>query len=300
MKKDDVIEKLNLDYLNIIGSKEYQAGFKKYNKKIKNIDDLFFKINRKIHLLKINDRGKNFNFSDDDCRKMNNYDSRKNRIVVYSCIVGVYDCLQEPLFKSDNIDYVMFTNCAFSSKIWNIKKIPENIMKLNNNILINRYIKFHPFEFFDEEYDYSIYVDGNILIVSDLSSMICLVNPKYGIAFHNHYARNCLYEEATYCMYNKKGDKKAIKSLISKYKTEGFPKKYGLVEAPVIISNLHSDISMKIQKSIYNKLIDSKTYRDQLCIPYILWKNNIKVAEISTLGQNIHYNYKIISIRHKK
>lgn len=293
-------EKLNLDYLQILNSKEYVIGKKKTNNKNINLKKIIFKINRKMHLGKIKSCEKKYNFTEEDILKLDKADLKNKKVVIYSAIIGRYDNILEPMYEPDNVDYIMFTDQNLESKIWNVKNIPEKISKLNNPILINRYIKFHPYELFSEqEYDYSIYVDGNILIVSDLTSMINLIDKDYGIGMHKHYSRNCTYDEALTCIYNKKGNAKAIRKMINEYKEENFPKQYGLLEAPIIVSDLKNEISLKLQNEIYDKLISTETYRDQLCIPYVLWKNNIQIEKIGTLGLNIHLNPKIRSVSHK-
>ena len=38
--------------------------------------------------------------------------------------------------------------------------------------------------------------------------------------------------------------------------------------------------------------------RDQLSLPYTLWKNNIKMNILTTLGDNVYKNPKIRKINH--
>ena len=52
----------------------------------------------------------------------------------------------------------------------------------------------HPDVLF-EDYNYSIYIDGNIKVIGDLTAYINLIS-KAGIAVHRHGKRDCVYEEA--------------------------------------------------------------------------------------------------------
>ena len=91
----------------------------------------------------------------------NVYDTRNKKIVIYTCISGNYDDICVPKIKENNVDYIMFTNnekIKKNNNIWTIENIPENVAKLNDNVLINRYIKMHPHKLF-KDYDISIYID---------------------------------------------------------------------------------------------------------------------------------------------
>ena len=45
------------------------------------------------------------------------------RIVVYTAIIGGYDTLNEPRWKSDGVDFVCFTDRNIKSKTWEIRKV---------------------------------------------------------------------------------------------------------------------------------------------------------------------------------
>ena len=291
-----LIEKVNLDYLNILNSKEYNIGKSFTGLKEKNILEIFKRIKRKMVLRNIKENKQAENWTEKEYESLLNTYVRNKKIVIYSCITGNYDNTKKPYYKSNNIDYIMYTSNEVLG--WARKEIPNSIKKLNSPILINRYLKFHPHELFQEKYDYSIYIDGNIEIISDLSVLISLVNSKYGFAFHRHYSRNCVYDEAKFCIAYKKGNVKKIKEQIKKYKMEKFPKNYGLLEGNVIVNDLKNERARNVMEQIWDELNIAQTFRDQLTIPYVLWKNNIEVKEISTLGKNVYKNPKIRIERH--
>ena len=296
-EKLKLIEQINLDCIMVYRSSEYVLG-----DKIKRISpfNIYDKIRKSILLKGINTVQNNYNLDDQTYNNMLDSNFHNKKIVVYTCITGNYDKIQEPYYVSDNIDYVMFSDVKHNTKIWKNRTIPDNIKKIKNSSTINRYLKFHPKELFNNEYDYSIYVDGNILVVSDLSQMIQLLNSKYGLGMHLHSSRDCVYDEAKVCIAYRKGNKDFIKEMIKEYQKETFPKKYGLLEASIIVSDLSNNISEKLQSDIYDKLVSTNTYRDQLCIPYVLWKHNIRIDEIGTLGRNLYLNPKIRFIKHNK
>ena len=285
------VELLHEELMNLKKSKEYLLGKKIIKFKI--IDLIVERILRK----------KNNKYPIDyyyeEKKYSNNYNKiKQKKIAIYTCITGDYDDVQEPLFCNENVDYILFTNNnKLTSSKWKIIKInnKDNL----NNILLNRYVKMHPHEFL-QNYDYSIYIDGNIKLYSDLTSYINRINNEYGIAFHKHSYRNKLSSELKACKILKKGNIDLLEKQINNYYKQGMPDDFGLVEATIIACDLKSSKAKRVLKEWWDEFIKSKSLRDQISIPYILYKNNISINEISTLGNNIVNNPKFEIINHKK
>ena len=221
------------------------------------------------------------------------------KIVVYSCITEGYDDINEPVYHNSNVEYVLFTDRKITNSNWIIKNIPDKVKKLNSGVLINRYMKMHPYEFF-KDYDYAIYIDGNIRSLTDISGFVSKINSKSGLAMFKHYARTCIYDERKVCDIYKKGNKKKLKEQVNKYKNEGFPKHFGLLEATIVVSDLKSKKAQEILEKWYQEFISSESLRDQISLPYVLWKNNYSIDDIGYLGNNIRFCPKIDVTYHKK
>ncbi len=296
------IEKLNTEYMNLKKSKEYSLG--------NNIIEIFSKIKKfqfiqLYRLLKnkiINKREKKRyvqkKYEVKGTEDYSNIDKKK--IVIYTCITGDYDYVMEPLYKNKNIDYILLTNNnQLKSVNWKIQIISDELQQLyTSNVLLNRYVKMNPHKIF-KGYDYSIYIDGNIRLVSDLSSYINRLNKEVGLALHMHAKRNSIYEEEKACERLRKGNIQKMREQLCKYKNEGFPCNYGLLEANLIVTDLKNENAKKILNLWWDDFITEESYRDQLSLPYILWKNNIKIDDVGVLGNNVRNNPKIQVISHK-
>ena len=297
------IEEENIQYKKILDSREYKLG-KKIFLIINNINHL----NIKFFLKKIINIKNNINYRKNLAPKNKNNKTyslynMKKKIVVYTCITGDYDNILDPLIEEKSCDYILFTNNSFNNRNegYKIVNIPDNIKeKKLNNILLNRYIKMHPHELFENKYDYSIYIDGNIRCISNISSFINELNDNVGFAMHNHCCRNCIYNESKSLKLLGKGNNKYLDKQITKYEKENFPHNYGMLEANVIVTDLHSNNSKKIFLEWWKEFISSNSLRDQISLPYVLWKNNILVKDVASLGDNVYDNPKIIKIDHKK
>lgn len=221
------------------------------------------------------------------------------KIAVYTCISGKYDSIKEPKFNiNPNINYIMFTDQDMKSEFWTIKKIPE---KLNNldSIQKNRYLKMHPHEVL-EGFDYAIYVDGNVQIISDLAGLVNMIDKEIGFAMHFHCIRNCIYQEAVMCQRNKKGNPLGITSDVNRYLQEGYPRENGLLECTMFVTDLHSENSRYIYQAWWEEFQQSLSQRDQLSLPVVLWRNNIPISRVGTLGSNLYRNPKFRVLSHVK
>lgn len=295
MKQNDIyyryLEELNNENIELLNSKEYRLGKKILNIKNHNFIEMLKEYILRKKVEKYN--GKNI--------KVNNNThkiSSDKKIVVYTCITGGYDDVQEPFYSNPNVDYIIYTDLKIKTEKWKYKVIPENIKLINDNIIINRYIKFKMHELFSN-YDYAIYIDGNVKIIGDVTKLIEKINNKSGLALHSHNCRNCAYNEAQVCVLKKKGVKNKIQDLIRKMKLEKFPTKYGLFEANVIAVDLKNENAKKIMNDWYNIFKESECYRDQIILPYVLWKNNLKFEDVGNLGENMHLNPILRKIKHK-
>lgn len=228
------------------------------------------------------------------------YCHKKNvKIAIYTCIIGNYDSPIAPLFTDYNCEYFLYTdNEKLETKIWQKRNIPEDILKLKDNTLINRYVKFHPHALF-QDFDYSIYVDGNILIVSDVSSFINTISDN-GISIHKHQSRRCIYDELIQCQAVGKGNINKLKEQVQRYKAEGMPEDYGLLECNVLVSDLKNEKAKKIFNLWWSEFLNSGGKRDQISLPYILWKEGITTDAIGTLGNSVAENSKLKIINHNK
>ncbi|WP_044913066.1 glycosyltransferase domain-containing protein [Butyrivibrio sp. WCE2006] len=202
------------------------------------------------------------------------------KIAVYTCITGGYDDLIEPKFISDNCDYYCISDRKGNdTSIYRYLDVDEirNIHLLANKEK-NRYCKTHGNVIF-KEYDYSIYIDGSIEIIGDISSYINCCNGTTGLAILKHPWRDCIYEEGIRISLRNIVDNRALNNLFKEYYKEGMPLHYGLFECSIIVSHHKNELGNKILELWYQEYMRHKL-RDQFSLPYVLWKNGISSDSI--------------------
>lgn len=220
------------------------------------------------------------------------------KFVIYTAIFGDYDDLHDPVLKPDNCDFVVFTdNVKIVKKLnhWKLSHLPKNFFPNDNlsNSEKNRFIKMHPHKLL-HEYKYSIYVDGNFTVISDLTELINKIN-LHKMAFYSHQ-RFCVYEELRTIEKIAKASKRSVKKHRKILLELGIEKNIGLAVCSVIVRE-HNDINIvKIMEEWWSLYFNSPTKRDQVSFPVAVINNNIDISEVLTLGN--FYNQTSL-LRHK-
>ena len=156
-------------------------------------------LNIKLQYLLEKEKLKNFYYQFKIKKKKSEYQNykknRKAKGVIYTCIIGNYDSLKTHKYINFDWDYVCYTNNRNinSDGIWEIKELEFDKLDNSKN---NRWHKLNPHLLF-KEYEESIYLDGNIRILSE--DFFSLIKKKDLFISTKHLRRNCLYEEAKEC-----------------------------------------------------------------------------------------------------
>ena len=294
-KTEELLEQLNLEYLQLSRMNELTYGFFTIRilYALKNVDCKLF-INTCSQIIKFRKiRKLSYNRADNKpfIYSSNSGTVSPNECVVYTCVTGGYDqIMQEPLTKRHQFIYFTDEERKSNSDYWTVTPV-ENLKWKGNQI--NRYYKLHPSEFL-QPYRYSMYIDGDVQIISDITPFFdAAKESKYGIAMHAHSDRNCVYKEAQACILLRRGDKDAILKQTEQYRKDGFPENFGMCMAKMIVIDNENPYSKIILDAWWDEFIRSKSGRDQLSFPYVIWKMGYKIEDFAILGNNIYLNPKI-------
>lgn len=219
------------------------------------------------------------------------------RIVVYTSVFGTYDDVYEPQCLSENIDYYFVSEQkpeGLKKYRWlDAKKfLPSD---LENPIDKNRYIKMHPHLLFPN-YSYSIYIDGNVEVLRDMS--VFAQKSKTGISVFSHPFRDDIYMEALAIANAKRAKVDAIQMQMKKYMKDGFPEVYGMPEMRIIAREHNNPICIKLMKKWWEEFSTTDTKRDQLSFMYVMWKTGLELKDLFLLGNDMRKSDHIIVHSH--
>ena len=201
------------------------------------------------------------------------------KIAVYTSIFGGYDDLHENQLQMEGVDYICFTDRDIESKTWEVVKSTPIYNDPNRNakkykVLPHRYLK---------DYDYSVWIDGNILVVDDIRDLV--KNHKYQVFDHNQTLldpRDCIYKEYDAIMRlgkqnggNYKDNPVLMYNQVKRYLDEGYPHNNGLATNPIIFRHHHDSEVIKVMEDWWTE-IKYGSRRDQLSFDYVAWKNKFE------------------------
>ena len=212
------------------------------------------------------------------------WSDEKNKKVIYTCITSGYDALKEPSVIDDGFDYVCFTdNASLTSNIWDIRPLPKETEGLSQ-VKKQRFVKINPHLYF-KDYDISIWIDGNVDLRGGLNELLDkIIKDDCSVYVPQHPARNCIYDEASIVIRMRKDTADNVKPQIERYKEEGFPSKYGLLQSNILIRKHNNEDCIKLMESWFDE-VKNGSHRDQLSFNYASWKNND--VNVTYLDKNI-------------
>lgn len=287
--------KMNSDYL-FCRNELSNIQKKKINKKNLNIFLSYLRSGAYTRILnRISRSGKE---SSKSCYTLNNYTSFPNvKVVVYTCIWGRYDSILEPIFQNKKIDYRIITDQDIpNNSIWKKQELPKDIdYQKMSPIEINRLCKMLPHRIFPS-YDFSIYIDGNIRIITDLMPIISDMG-SHTLGIHK-YPVDCIYEMKNIIIAGKRAKRKDVECQIKKYLEEGFPKHYGAYECNILVRK-HNDLEcIDVMEKWWEEFNKTSSKRDQISLPYILWKLGKQEDFVYSLGDNVWLNPRFQIMQH--
>ena len=219
--------------------------------------------------------------------------SRKSNKVVYTCITGNYDDLEEIkgyTYINFDWDYVCFTdnqNLITQKQfgIWEIRPLQFTELDDTRN---NRWHKINP-HLILSEYDESIYIDANINILTNKLFEI-LNNNNKDIILASHANTICLYKEFEWVLRAKIDKPEIMQAHLKLLQDSGFPKNYGMPENNLIYRQHNKPKVISIMNDWWY-MVENYTKRDQLSLPYVLWKHNINCNDVIAFP-NTRIDYK--------
>ena len=226
-----------------------------------------------------------------------NYFSEE-RIAVYTSIYGAYDSIVEPVTVPDNCDFYIFTDQEVpENSVWEQIEVDFRAYDLEGaeNTVKNRFTKMHPYLFFSD-YKYSLYIDGNIKVMTDPTEFIESMN-GYGMILHDHYRVDCVYVEIERSREQGLGSDGEYDQQIAYLEAEGFPKNYGVLECPIIFYEHNNEKTQALLKEWWKEFL-ANAKRDQFHLPLVLWRHGIRTAELAGLGNDLYSNYAFQKVNH--
>ncbi len=200
------------------------------------------------------------------------------KIAIITSLCGNIDKLHTPLHFWD-YDHYAFVDRVWNTNIWKQKPILEfsqddKYSKRRNAKLF----KILP-ELFLPNYDYYIHHDSSHDLKMNPEKIIIEYMQDREIAVFKHNQRDCIYQEADKLIEWQYDKPELIKEWCIYLNNIGYPVSNGLYELPAFIKK--NTKRMTEMSLMWWEIICKYSSRDQLSLPYCLWKMGIEPAILS-------------------
>ncbi len=220
-----------------------------------------------------------------------------NKTVLYTSTFGGYDgLLPQPRIKG--IDRICFTDKPLKSSSWKIVQVEPQFADSSRS---SRLYKINP-HLFLKEYDVSIYIDANFLVVGNLFQLIEETLSKHSMAAFDHNQtsydkRDCLYEEHKAIIkmgetHQLKDTPEVMQKQIDHYRMEGYPEHHGLISGGVLLRRHNDSDVIRTMERWWSELCNGSK-RDQLSFNYAAWKERFTYTTIPGDIRNNQWFYMI-------
>lgn len=189
-------------------------------------------------------------------------------MVIYTGIFGDYDELHEPLVIDPKVDYICFTDQAnIKSDVWKIKHVENNA---NIDLrLFTRQFKLMPHRFLPE-YTTSVWMDASMQITNSIVELIHKYQVCSDMLFFPHEGC-CIYDVALDLQLREKKEK-LLRQIVTYYEA-GYPVDNGLIFGGFLVRNHNQKKVIEVMEEWYSQ-VENLSFRDQISLPYVLWKKN--------------------------
>src|SRR4051794_18568488 len=193
------------------------------------------------------------------------------RGAIYTAIAGGFDELVAPAHRIAGVDYLCFSDdLQRRSRGWRVRRfdwghVDPNRVAKRVKILAHRYLC---------EYDWSLWVDGNVHITGDLTPFLEEHLARGPLQAFRHPRRSCIYREALHCVARKKDCPEIIDQQMELYRSELMPADFGLSENNVLLRQ-HGDPQTREIMGLWWQEVVGGSRRDQLSLSYVLWKQGV-------------------------
>lgn len=191
------------------------------------------------------------------------------RVIVYTTNLNNYDSLHETPSKKfnmkDDFDYLYYTDTEAPNG-WNKIEMTGDSRKESRYYKINSHLL--------PPHDVSIYVDANLSFLKGISNFPDFVK-DHDVAIAKHGKDRNVYEHVGTCAHNGKDDPERMIRQVAKYIQEGLPE-HILTENSIIIRK--NNESVKKMNEIWWQEYLFGSERDQLSLPYAIWKSGAKLT----------------------
>ncbi len=195
-------------------------------------------------------------------------------MIIYTANIGEKDEFVLPKAVQAGVKYVYFVDdkSKYESSVWDVREVER---KFDDSKIDAKWYKMHPHLLFPGENTF--WIDANFRPVKYPSRLFIR-----DLGLYRHGNRDCVYAEATHCLWKRVGNAELIRKQIAYYEEQGMPRHFGLFLGGVL---MRTPAAASFNEVWWEETLRFSA-RDQLSLPYALWKTKIPFASFNVEDHN--------------
>lgn len=196
-----------------------------------------------------------------------------SEVAVYTCNLGDYDPLYEPIVCDPNVDYIYLTDRERRSHTWTVRVVEPPY----NPILSARYYFCQSIKFFPE-YDITIEHGADCQLKIAPLDLVGMIPDEFDIAVFKHPHRKSVYQEGDECIRLRKDTAERIRPQMERYREEGLPESVRLSTCILTVRRNTPQVQA-LEEMWWNEVLNN-SHRNQLSFDYCRWRLGIEVFHL--------------------
>lgn len=187
-------------------------------------------------------------------------------IIIYTAITGGYDTLRQPFLPAEGFRFICFVSKGGKKRdfegAWQILEIPEDCP---DSTLLARKQKLNPHKVLPKDCEYSLWIDGNIVIKDDSLYRRCLELQSQSVLYAGirHPFNDCPYAEAEKCLKDRREKFFALLRVVHFLRRDKVAEHSGMMETNLILRK-HNDPAVVRFDEMWWERLNRYSHRDQL------------------------------------
>ena len=201
-----------------------------------------------------------------------------DKIAIYTCIVGAYDDLRQPVVLEAGFDFICFVGPGEKKVerdgVWEIRELPPAAVS-GVPTLMARWAKTHPHVLLPD-YAASVWIDGNVALLDGSLFHAVRLKAASEVQYSGvpHPERDCTYAEAHKCYDMKYLNAGGLLRVWLFLLLAGLPRHAGLMESNLVFRR-HLDPAVVAFDELWWDRILHLSRRDQLSLMVTLRQSRL-------------------------
>ncbi len=214
------------------------------------------------------------------------------KFIIYAAVFGKKGNFRKPEMSGPDMEKILYTDldCFDNHVFYQVKKMNLDHANLDSTRK-NRIVKILiPDEIFDN-YEYSLYLDYKHPSEINFKKMLGYLEPGSDMLVTRHPRRDCIYDEGEICAKIGKDNEEDISRALNFYRSEGYPEHNGLY-ANWWLFRRHTK-RLRQFMALWWEQVEKYSCRDQISLPYVAWKHNVKISVLKPSKGDGNENFSI-------